>query len=55
MYFTFCDHSDRAQKNAVKSTDRRGRAVLRFKFTQALSVIKFIGNELGASRQIQKL
>lgn len=39
-------------KSTVKRTDRRGRAVLKFKFTQALSAIKFIGKELEASGQI---
>lgn len=40
-------------KSTVKRTDRRGRAVFKFKFTQVLSGIKFIGKELEAFGQIQ--
>lgn len=40
-------------KSTVKRTDGRGRAVLKFKFTQALSAIKFIEKELEASGQSQ--
>ena len=40
-------------KSIAERTDRRGKAVLKFKFTQALSAIKFIGKELQASGQIR--
>jgi hypothetical protein len=31
--FTFCDHSDRARKSAVKRKDRKGWVAFKFKFT----------------------
>ena len=42
-----------AKNTGGERTDRRGRAVFKFKFTQGLSVIKFIGKELEASGPIQ--
>ena len=49
--FIFCDHSDIAREHTAKRACRRGRAVFKFKFAQALSVITGIGKELQSSGQ----